>query len=168
MAQARIERYIAPVVVVAVERLWNDLPREISRILVLVAVVSVGQDVLQWSLLSIRYRAAKSCETCGKSEGGTHDDNNTIGTRKRSNNNARSFKYETRALRKRWNDTCRWLMNVWFEACRRCHWWGTRAHPANPVTLLGPWMVDALLKLLLHCEAYDGASVPYFFLSCRF
>lgn len=82
MAQSRIERYIAPVIVVTVERLWNDFPREIGRILVLVAIVRVGQDILQRSLLPIRYRAAKSCETCGKSEGGAHDVNtNTIYTK---------------------------------------------------------------------------------------
>ena len=90
MTQSRVERNIAPVVVVAMERYLpinyqllplflrsrdtyrNDLPREIGRILVLSTLIRIIQNVPQWSL---RYRrgAGKRRNNCGKSERGTHD-----------------------------------------------------------------------------------------------
>lgn len=57
----------------AVEGLGDNVSGEIGRVSVLVTLVGVGQDVLEWSLWSVSCRAAKRRKACGQSKRGTHE-----------------------------------------------------------------------------------------------
>lgn len=65
----------------AMEGLGQNVSCEIGRVLVLLTLVGIFQDVLERSLLSIGCRAAKGRQTGGKSKRGTHDGSDTGTTR---------------------------------------------------------------------------------------
>lgn len=73
LAQTRIERHIAPVIIMAVERLGDNLPRKIRWVRVFIALVCVLEYVLEWRLLPIWCCTAERGQTGGKSEG-AHDE----------------------------------------------------------------------------------------------
>ena len=75
LAQTRIERHIAPVIVMAVERLRDNLPRKVCWVCVFIALVCVFEDILEWRLFSrpVWCCAAERGQTGGKSEG-AHDE----------------------------------------------------------------------------------------------
>jgi hypothetical protein len=159
MAQARVEGDVAPVVVVAVEGLGDNVSSEIGRVSVLVTLVGVGQDVLERSLCSVSCRAAKRRKACGQSKRGTHeasDATQATGGAQRMQKQDKTRKDETEGCERDW----RVLMKAWMKACQRCHWWGTRARRTNPRALLGSWTSDALLGILLRREAGKCMSVP--------
>lgn len=53
----------------AVERLWDNLPRKVRWVCVFIALVCVLEYVLEWRLLPIWCCAAERGQTGGKGEG---------------------------------------------------------------------------------------------------